>query len=44
MSYLFKLQNGLETIIKTKYFVHFIIATCKEFDSNQINVLSQSYD
>ncbi len=27
MSHLYKLQIGLETIIKTKYFVAFIIAT-----------------
>ncbi len=39
----YKLQNDLETIIKTKYFAAFIIATSKEFNSNQINVLLQSY-
>ncbi len=31
MSHLYKLQIGLETIIKTKYFVAFIIATSREF-------------
>ncbi len=43
MSHFYKLQYGLETIIKTKYFVTFIIAASKEFNSNQINVLLQSY-
>ncbi len=45
LSHFYNLQNGLETIIKTKlkYFVAFIIATSKEFNGNQINVLSQSY-
>ncbi len=43
MSHFYKLQNGLETIIKTKYFVAFIMATSKEFNSNQINVHLQSY-
>ncbi len=31
-------------MIKRKYFVAFIIAASKEFKSNQINVLLQSYD
>ncbi len=43
MPHIYKLQNGLETIIKTKYFVAFIIATSKEINSNQIIVLLQSY-
>ncbi len=43
MSHFYKLQNVLETIIKTKYFVTFIIATSKVCNSNQINVLLQSY-
>ncbi len=33
ISHLYKLQNGLETIIKTKYFVTFIIATSRGFNS-----------
>ncbi len=44
MSHFFKLQNGLQTIIKTTSFAAtFIIANSKEFNSNQINVLLQSY-
>ncbi len=43
MSHIYKLQNGLKTIIKAKYFVAFIIAASKEINSNQIIVLLQSY-
>ncbi len=43
MSHFYKLQNGLETITKTKFFVAFIMATSNEINSNQINVLLQSY-
>ncbi len=43
MSHFYKLHNGLETVIKKKYFVAFIIATSKVCNSNQINVLLQSY-
>ncbi len=43
MSHFYKLQNGLETIIQTKYVVAFIITNSKEFNSIQINVLFQSY-
>ncbi len=43
MFHFYKLQNDLETMIKTNYLVIFIITTSKQFNSNQINVLSQSY-
>ncbi len=34
MSHLYKLQIGLETIIKTKYFMAFIIANSNGFNSS----------
>ncbi len=44
MSHLYKLQISLETIIKTKYFVTFIIATSREYhNSNKIFLLLCSY-
>ncbi len=44
MSHLYKLQIGLETIIKTKYFVAFIIAIAGDVNnSNQILLLLCSY-
>ncbi len=43
MSHFYKLQNDMATIIKTKYFATFIIATSKEVNNNQINLLLQSY-
>ncbi len=43
MSHLYKLQNGLETIIMKNYFVAFIVATSMEINSNQIFVLLWHY-
>ncbi len=39
MSHFYKLQNGLDTIIQTKYFAAFIIATINETMENVDEIL-----